>query len=217
MTAANTNVALDKMLAGLKPQFDALSDRIAKQNAVDLGNIILTQNDLATRMAAIETLLGAIQKDVAKLGSKGASRSKTTATHSEASTASDPAQTNVNPLSIADVISSVPISKFPNRLNWFKEQYTTSEVFRNDYTTQDIANAMEKDPTITARKKNNPDGSKCKAELGLRAQFCWNIIKKDKSMERFEVAYQDAKKKAEDAAPQAIIQHESVESNTPPH
>ncbi len=214
--SGNTNIGVDKIVGSLKPILDALADKIKGYITTDISNIVITQNDLAARLTNIEGILAKQQKDIEKLSSKSTSRSKAAATHSETGTASDPTQTNVNPLSITDVIIHNPSAKFPNRMNWFKERYGADEQFRKDYTSQEIHDAMEKDATIIARKKNNPDGSKGKAELGVRAQFCWNVIKKDKAiMDKFEVTYQEAKKKAEDSVPPTIVQHETVETGSP--
>ena len=61
-----------------------------------------------------------------------------------------------------------------NKLVWFRDEYKKSEEFRNQYTSNEFKEAMEKDPKIAEKKGES--------KLIAQAQFVWGKLKTDKAV-----------------------------------
>ncbi len=76
---------------------------------------------------------------------------------------------------------------FPaNRLLFFKDQYKTSEEFRNFALTPEISNHIANDETIRTKKDDQ--------KVIASANYCWSVRKNDKPwVDEFDAKYKAAK------------------------
>lgn len=101
------------------------------------------------------------------------------------------------------------LSKFPNRLMYFKRQYIADAAFAGRYSTPEWLRLAELNPRVMARRR-------AAAKLDAMTVFIWGKLKTDRAMMKtYEIEYNAAKKLWTDnrVNPKAAEPDEEVEDD----